>query len=205
MLPYRLHVLLKHALTTSCLNRQLRVGLTRLTDGAAIDIICSHLPSGSSPKAEVSRLSALNQPTLTLRLTTMHGKEHVSGPPNVVPGPSMLNMLAEAARGSLPTIFCVDANSDPLQEHMPLCGSSHDRVDKLGSVWTSLRDIKGVRSIWDHYYDATGKCRTTERPVTTNKIRGPGSLQMDKARSPHPYPLLACFLPPSKEHFSAPN
>jgi len=187
------------------ISTSLRVGLTRLTDGAAIDIICSHLPSGSSPKAEVSRLSALNQPTLTLRLTTMHGKEHVSGPPNVVPGPSMLNMLAEAARGSLPTIFCVDANSDPLQEHMPLCGSSHDRVDKLGSVWTSLRDIKGVRSIWDHYYDATGKCRTTERPVTTNKIRGPGSLQMDKARSPHPYPLLACFLPPSKEHFSAPN
>mmetsp|Transcript_92329 Transcript_92329/g.275435 ORF Transcript_92329/g.275435 Transcript_92329/m.275435 type:complete len:479 (+) Transcript_92329:2-1438(+) len=81
-------------------------------------------------------------------------------------GPSVLAWLSQSI-AEAPTVFCLDANSAP------------GRTDEQ-TVWKALHGVRGVSSVWDEYFSATGEAKLSPAPVTTNKMRGPLSGQPKK-------------------------
>lgn len=123
-----------------------RVALRRRRDGARLFLLCAHLSSGGTPADEAERLQEL--------------RTGLCGGPSVVEW--FARSLAEA-----PTLFCLDANSEP------------GRRDPE-TVWRTLRGIPGACSVWDEHFTSSGGARGGPSPVTTNKMRGPLSGQARK-------------------------
>ncbi|CAE7566062.1 unnamed protein product [Symbiodinium natans] len=129
----------------------------RRSPGSSLVVMGTHLSSGDSPKDEEERL--------TCELACEGG----------------LIQAIEAVRASGENlVVCMDANSDP---------ASRPATSKA-SCWQELHRATGA-SVWDGFYDANGVYidpgkgpkgpkESLEKPVTTNKVRGPQSAQAKK-------------------------
>lgn len=124
-----------------------RVELRRKVDSTYLYVICAHLSSGSSIQDERKRLSEIRGYTLT--------------PTGAKTGPSLLEWFNRSAEEH-PTIFCLDANSEPTRT-------------EEDTVWRAMYE---AQSVWKEYYDATGRVVGDKFVVTTNKMRGPLSEQV---------------------------
>jgi len=86
-------------------------------------------------------------------------------------------------------VLLLDANSFP-QQH---------RAEGR-NVWQLLHNATGA-SVWDPYFDLHGKSTLDPAPVTTNKMRGPGSVQAKKIGEHAYYLIDHIFYDPMKLKF----
>lgn len=89
----------------------------------------------------------------------------------VDPAGGLRDIVQEAQASGEPVVLSMDANSHPQ------IGAESD-----SSVWCSLHGALGA-SVWDSHFDARGRLLSDappDPPVTSNKLRGPLSLQSKK-------------------------
>ena len=139
-----------------------RVKLKRKSDEQPIYVIVAHLSSGNKTEEEAKRLAEITTNTLT-----SVGRRT---------GPSLLDWFKQSANEH-PTLFCLDANSEPNRtEDQTVWRKMHQPYENDG--WSA-------KSVWDDYFDATGRMRENSPLIaTTNKMRGPLSDQPRKIGDP---------------------
>eukprot|EP00308_Calcidiscus_leptoporus_P009039 CAMPEP_0119353770 /NCGR_PEP_ID=MMETSP1334-20130426/2870_1 /TAXON_ID=127549 /ORGANISM="Calcidiscus leptoporus, Strain RCC1130" /LENGTH=444 /DNA_ID=CAMNT_0007367139 /DNA_START=83 /DNA_END=1417 /DNA_ORIENTATION=+ len=124
-----------------------RATLRHRCDGTRLHVMCVHLSSGEGAADEMVRLQELR---------SVHPSADVS----------LLEWVEQSA-AEAPTIFCLDANSQPTRK-------------EEDTVWKTLRKLTGVRSVWDDHFTPHGVLKSAKVPVSTNKMRGPLSDQPRK-------------------------
>ena len=141
----------------------LRVGLRRKSDSREFFVIGAHLSSGAEAEKEKRRLIEIRGYTVD-RVGDKRG-------------PSLLDWFKQSAE-EMPTLFCLDANSEPTRHE----------TDK---VWAAMHkeypnDSWKAKSVWDAYFTDAGdpKNDPTHEVATSNKMRGPLSDQPKKIGEP---------------------
>lgn len=162
-----------------------RASLVRKGDGARLAVICAHLKSGDGAEFEQTRLQQINQPGKTIwdavpfwlpswlpawAQASVHAALLALARPAEarLHSTSLLAWIEESQRNGVAALVCLDSNSSP------------NRAEPQ-TVWRALSGAKGMRSVWEQWFDKEGAARNGELPMSTNKMRGPVSAQAKKA------------------------
>jgi endonuclease/exonuclease/phosphatase family metal-dependent hydrolase len=147
-----------------CFPRQgaVLVHLERLSDGAPLTVISTHLSSGTKDADRQARVHECTAPSVDAN--------------GELKAPSLREWFSSQ---TTPTLLCIDMNEGPA--HKSEAGDGGEEA--ANRPWSLLHDGADVRSVWDSYYnlDGSSKSRGAGRTlVTTNKMRGPLSDQPTK-------------------------
>lgn len=145
--------------------------------GAAshLDVIGYHLSSGDEPKDERHRVVDEVQGSAMTLIGIPGANPHEC---------ASLKEWFNASMECGPTVLALDANATPAFNFAGGAGSSAEGMGaEPPTVWSELRGMPDVQSVWDAWYDPSGRyCGSPSQcaPVSTNKLRGPLSDQRRK-------------------------
>jgi len=195
-----------------------RVKLIERSTGKSVQVMTTHLASGTAPKDNKKRMNEIHGKAAEAPSVVACEKVGVAATTTtskaVSPAAAMKTAAPRTVKGLLGwyedsckagrCILAMDANSKP-QFFAPGCHksvwkefalASHNKSPTLGSKASGSTAVPALRrweSVWDSYFDEHGRPKATssssDPPVTVNKMRGTES-QQPKKIGMHAYELI---------------